>query len=335
MADVSRRGQSRGDGCLPFWITTQIRSGSARLAVTALSLALLSSCGATRGHGPMLGPRPPVPALHSPNAQPAWANPDRPEGALRGANLVPVLRRWLRVHPRPSGQVASYWEVEAHLRLGEALQLGSAAPHEWQAEYQWVLDHTLPRSPQASRARANLRLEHRGTFTFPGLIYRSAWNAAPSQPSKMDAHQGPWEWITVHHSAMEIDSTSSIPRSQGRSEVLRIQTSHVRGRGYGDVGYHFLIDRDGHVYEGRSLAWRGAHAHGENNLGNIGICLLGNFEYERPTSASKAALHNLIAALQQSYGIGNTHVVGHSHWKATQCPGHHLLPALKRYQQVP
>ena len=48
--------------------------------------------------------------------------------------------------------------------------------------------------------------------------------------------------------------------------------------GWADVGYHYLVDKDGTIYEGRNIAIRGAHTQG-HNTGSAGVCLLGDFRY--------------------------------------------------------
>ncbi len=256
---------------------------------------------------------------------PAWAS-EHP-----GSGLVRSLRSWIAAHP--SSSTPSYWQVEAHLRLAEELQAQSIAREECLGEYRWVLENTLARDPQYTRANAGLsRLNGEGIFLHPGLIRRATWGALTERPSDMDRARGLWKWITVHHSAMEVPSTVQSRPSVGHAAVRRVQSSHMNGRGYGDVGYHFLIDPAGRMYEGRGLRWQGAHAQGDNNIGNIGICLLGNFEEEPLTNKAEAALHGLVSSLQRHFAIGATHVVGHDHWTATQCPGKNLRPALGRYR---
>jgi N-acetyl-anhydromuramyl-L-alanine amidase AmpD len=106
--------------------------------------------------------------------------------------------------------------------------------------------------------------------------------------------------------------------------VRDIQHAHMNVQSYGDIGYHFLIDPYGRVFEGRQLSWQGAHAGGQNNVENIGVCVIGNFERERPTRAALASLDRLVDELSQTYAIDERNVVPHSHWKNTACPGRNL-----------
>jgi hypothetical protein len=91
--------------------------------------------------------------------------------------------------------------------------------------------------------------------------------------------------VVVHHSAL--------PLSDG---PLEIQYKHVHHRGFADIGYNFVVDETGQIYEGRSLNVRGAHT-GGHNTGTVGIVLLGNFELMEPTEARLAALKALVKSL--------------------------------------
>jgi hypothetical protein len=127
------------------------------------------------------------------------------------------------------------------------------------------------------------------------------------------------EWLTtiiVHHSALPID--------QG---PLEIQALHMDKAGYADIGYHFVVDRDGTLFEGRPLQTRGAHTEGFNT-GTVGIVLLGNFENITPTTAQLRTLNQLIRFLKNRYQI--THLAGHQDFnpEITVCPGETLYSML-------
>jgi N-acetylmuramoyl-L-alanine amidase len=96
-------------------------------------------------------------------------------------------------------------------------------------------------------------------------------------------------------------------------------------RGWKDVGYHWLIDRDGTVVKGRDESVTGAHVKGRNS-NTIGICLFGGhgsgkddtFE-EYFTPEQDAALRRLIAEIEQRHTI--TKVSGHNEYANKACPG--------------
>ena len=77
-----------------------------------------------------------------------------------------------------------------------------------------------------------------------------------------------------------------------------IQLFHVQGNGWNDIGYNFLVDRFGTIYEGRfggvDRNVVGAHAQGFNT-GSVGIALLGTYEDTPPSAAAQDAIARLIA----------------------------------------
>ena len=97
------------------------------------------------------------------------------------------------------------------------------------------------------------------------------------------------------------------------------------GRGFKDIGYHWLIDRDGTVVKGREESATGAHVKGHNS-NSIGVCLFGGhgsskddtFE-EHFTPEQAAALRQLIAEIEQRHTI--TKVSGHNEYANKACPG--------------
>lgn len=123
--------------------------------------------------------------------------------------------------------------------------------------------------------------------------------------------------VVVHHSAL--------PQSDGPREIQRM---HIQDKGYADIGYHFVIDGTGQIYEGRPINIRGAHT-GGFNTGSVGICLMGNFENATPTATQLQSLENMIGLLRDAYGI--THIAGHRDFQpgVTVCPGNHLSALLQ------
>jgi hypothetical protein len=184
------------------------------------------------------------------------------------------------------------------------------------------------------------RTRRRYTLEMLATIPRSAWGAvepnhqALDEPGLFDAHRNPDGWqvyavpldqvlttVVVHHSAL--------PLRDGPAEIQRV---HMRVLGFADIGYHFLIDAAGRLFEGRSLTVRGAHTRG-HNTGTVGVALLGHFEQGDPTVAQQATLTSLLYSLRDTYQI--SHLAGHRDFLPTEtvCPGHRLevqLPDLAR-----
>jgi N-acetylmuramoyl-L-alanine amidase len=171
---------------------------------------------------------------------------------------------------------------------------------------------------------------------FDGLyqMRRADWGAKPLLGNH-DVMTRPYR-ITVHHTA---EPAETYTLAESKREMRDLQRMHQEGKGWADIGYHFLIDQAGRVIEGRSLSVQGAHAGNSSlNRGNLGICLLGNFvaqpdrgsDYalaQLPTSEQMSALNKLVRQMQSRYQIADSEIWAHMDLKQTACPG----PALKRW----
>ena len=109
------------------------------------------------------------------------------------------------------------------------------------------------------------------------------------------------------------------------AKVKEIKRWHVQGNGWSDIGYHFLIDRDGTIKKGRPLERAGAHVRGRN-ANSIGISLFGghgsastDFFEDHFTPEQDEALRFLIEDLEQDFDIDL--VTGHNEYSAKACPG--------------
>ena len=125
--------------------------------------------------------------------------------------------------------------------------------------------------------------------------------------------------FVVHHTAENLQTE----RGRTPKEIMRaIYRYHTIGRGWGDIGYNFVIDRFGNVYEGRAGYEKnkripvGAHA-ALRNVGTVGIALMGNFQTEQPTKAQLNVLALLIADLSRQF---NVDPLGHSTFHGKYLP---------------
>lgn len=136
----------------------------------------------------------------------------------------------------------------------------------------------------------------------------------------------PISGIIIHCTATQANWWADKTTSQ---KVAEIKRWHVEkpptGRGWRDIGYHYLIDRDGTVATGRPLDQVGAHVQG-HNTGTIGISLFGGHGSSETdafndnfTAAQDRALRLLIAKLQVQFG--KVPVTGHNQYAAKACPG--------------
>ena len=147
--------------------------------------------------------------------------------------------------------------------------------------------------------------------------------------------------IIVHHTA------ESSPRALSRSDSERMRTIyeyHAKARGWGDIGYNYVVGPNGTIFEGRAGGDYavGAHAYC-NNVGSMGISLMGNFQTGKPTDAQLTALRWLLVYLTDKYKIDPEGsvifhgkkmptIVGHRDVGQTACPGQYsqeLLPQVR------
>jgi N-acetylmuramoyl-L-alanine amidase len=87
---------------------------------------------------------------------------------------------------------------------------------------------------------------------------------------------------------------------RGDSTVAAIRKYHVEHNGWRDIGYHFLITKNGDVHEGRPLAQSGAHATGANDT--IGVCVTGDGDREPWTPLQWAAVVELCSGFCHKHG---------------------------------
>lgn len=169
----------------------------------------------------------------------------------------------------------------------------------------------------------------RTAAAIPGVIARSAWTSAEPDQSNMD-RMLPIRYITVHHDAQATDATNE-------REVIgileRIRRFHRYNREWADIGYHFAIDRAGRVWEGRPLAWQGAHVK-DYNEGNIGVMLLGNFDEQTPSAMQIGVLRDHLTTLRHMFNVPVSRVMTHQEWSPTRCPGLHLQSEMVRMRRT-
>ncbi len=212
-------------------------------------------------------------------------------------------------------------------------------------------------SGEVSRLRAYYvwsSVEHRSFRALsvsgsPAIVPRSVWGGDELPRRASPRYARAIRLVIVHHTA----TPNAYSPDQAAAIVRAIDVYHVKGNGWDDIGYNFLIDRYGHVYEGRAGGITrnviGAHALGFNT-GSVGIALIGNFTKERPPAAQLQALERLIAwrldlahvdpASTLTYVSNGSErykpgrkvtlraVSGHRDTGLTQCPGDAAYPLL-------
>ena len=150
----------------------------------------------------------------------------------------------------------------------------------------------------------------------PSVVAQDGWI-----PPQSIERKSRWQGIIIHHSATLKGNAAFIDRLH-------------KDRGWEGLGYDFVIDNGDGAPDGAiEVGWRwkqqreGAHCRvtgGYTNFWNehtIGICLIGNFEFQSPTAAQYRSLAKLISFLQDRYSIPTSKIKGHRDVDATRCPG--------------
>ncbi|MGE0132325.1 MAG: N-acetylmuramoyl-L-alanine amidase [Blastocatellales bacterium] len=208
-------------------------------------------------------------------------------------------------------------------------------------------------SPGATPKEMRERIEERARgenrmpstkYPKPPVVTRTEWGCPDGQ---ITTH-GSLSYTTVthliaHHTAMGNEA----PNSDWPAIVRSIWNFHVFERGWADVGYNYLIDPDGVIYEGRAGGENvvGAHFSGVNG-GTMGVAMLGTFTSAAPTAKALNSLKKMFGWKCDQRGLDpegtSLHAASQLHLKtisghrdgpgATECPGnafYPLLPAIR------
>ncbi len=182
------------------------------------------------------------------------------------------------------GQMARFWQVRAITR---------AAPTGEQPQLRMVSVNTVdaatgPATPQPERAPTLSAAVDK-----PAVVSRTDWKSPDGQGSRVKPAYYPVNHITVHHTA---DSgTLSGNEANWASRVRAYWSFHAITRGWGDIGYNYLIDPNGIIYEGRAGGDDAVGFHDTANYGSMGISVIGTYTSSAPTPASQDALVRLMA----------------------------------------
>ncbi len=160
-------------------------------------------------------------------------------------------------------------------------------------------------------------------FTAPVIVAVEQWGGTRSDPSIGKKHRP--AQITLHHGGV------AFLRDKDPQQYLRNLQSWSRGtRKWSDIPYHYLIDLDGRVYEGRDIAIAGDTNTNYDPTGHALIVVLGNFEEVEVNQAQLDAVVSTMAMLAKQFKISPDKIAGHKDFSAdTSCPGKSLYPYLQ------
>lgn len=114
--------------------------------------------------------------------------------------------------------------------------------------------------------------------------------------------------------------------------VREIRNCHVNDKGYADIGYHFVVRRNGFIEKGRAEWRQGAHCYGHNRH-SIGVCYVGGLNQQGEaedtrTEAQKRALRQLLGELVMKY---KCEIHGHNEYSSKKCP---CFNAFREYRSL-
>ncbi len=190
-----------------------------------------------------------------------------------------------------------------------------------------------------------------------GIVTRAQWGADESKADTTPSRSVKLQAMYIHHTA----SSNSYTPAQAAQAVRSFFLFHTQSRGWDDIGYQFLIDKYGTIYEGRRGSLTdlvvGAQA-GGFNTGSLGVSMIGNYDTAKPSAAMLASLRTVLAWKGYANGIDVTGkttltanvegtstsrykdgtrvsvptLLGHRTTNYTGCPGQYLfnqLPSLR------
>lgn len=171
------------------------------------------------------------------------------------------------------------------------------------------------------------------------IVKREQWadDSSINDP-RLTTEGGRLVWNPVYYDVTKVVIHHTVTPNDGDpiSMVRAVYNYHAYSNGWGDIGYNYLIDQNGVIYEGKlgGDEAKGYHAGGTGNPNSIGIALLGTFTDVSPTAQALDSLKKLIAEKGVIYSFNpqwKVNVFGHRDFMATACPGnsfYSILPSV-------
>lgn len=151
------------------------------------------------------------------------------------------------------------------------------------------------------------------------LVRRAEWQAKP--PKEPYSRHAPY-YFTLHHTQGHYPKTFDA----SLAEVRFIQDYHQNAKNWNDIGYHFLIDPQGNIFEGRPINVVGAHVLNRNS-GNVGISILGNYHPPSKDVFAPKTQESFVTVaryVKDTYAVQISSFFAHRDIGKTDCPGDNL-----------
>jgi hypothetical protein len=232
-----------------------------------------------------------------------WADGAHVQAQVRVRRRGGEWSRWLALHAAgdhgPDEGAAPPGTEPAFTGTADELQLRlHGHPRGLRARFV----RALPTASLARRVARRARARRAQTVATPfPLITRDGWGAA-AVPPRTDPEYGAVELAFVHHTV----NANDYGPEDSAAIVLGIARYHRDSNGWNDIGYNFLVDRYGQIFEGRAGGIDqpvvGAQAQGYNSV-STGIACIGTFESEALPSAGMTALAKVIGWKLSLHGV--------------------------------
>jgi hypothetical protein len=150
------------------------------------------------------------------------------------------------------------------------------------------------------------------------IVPVATWGGTPADAAQARRHT--ITHITLHHQGEPYK-----PGTDPQQYLRNLQTWSRNTKHWLDIPYHYIIDLDGHLYEGRQIGYAGDTNTEYDPTGHALIEVVGNFEEVEPNRQQLDAVVRLMAMLAKKYGVPLDHIASHRDFSAqTVCPGTNL-----------
>lgn len=132
--------------------------------------------------------------------------------------------------------------------------------------------------------------------------------------------------VTLHHTG---DARPLMPGEDARVRLRNLQAWGAAERNWWDVPYHFLLDLEGRIHEGRDYRFMGETNTTYDPGGHFLISIIGNYSRQEPTPAQLESIADLMAWAIDEFDLPLDRIGGHYDYAETSCPGTHLRKYLE------
>jgi hypothetical protein len=284
-----------------------------------------------------------------------WADGEQAEAQVRARRRGGEWTRWVALHPTgdhgPDEGVPPAGTDPAFTGAADEFQLRLRGnPAGLQARFVRALPTATLAGRATRRLRARAAVRRQAPGTAPAMVSRSEWGA-DTVPPRADPEYGSVQLAFVHHTV----NANDYGPEDSAGIVLGIARYHRNSNGWNDIGYNFLVDKYGQIFEGRAGGIDqpviGAQAQGYNSV-STGVACLGTFEDVTQTEAGMDALARVIGWKLALHGVPVTgqvtvisaggasnrypagtnvdleRISGHRDGDSTSCPGSALYGQL-------